>query len=67
MQDTACEACSKLRELEPRIDAQLSSLRADIKQALALAASSSREQADEQANIRVRECEKRLMTRLHSE
>eukprot|EP00983_Pelagomonas_calceolata_P031319 982946-Pelagomonas_calceolata.AAC.1 len=57
----------RVRELEPRIEGQLSNLRSDIKQALALAAASARAEAEAEASSRSKDTEKRVMSKMHGE
>lgn len=63
-QEDCSEVLGRLRELEPRIEMQLSHLRGDIKGALATAAASSRAEMEAEAGQRVKEAEKRLSLRL---
>ncbi|KAG2490275.1 hypothetical protein HYH03_011227 [Edaphochlamys debaryana] len=65
-EDESSMLVGRLREMEPRIEAQLGHLRGDIKQALALAAASTRMEADVESSSRVKEAEKRLLARLQS-
>lgn len=66
--DAQCDVggvAARIRDLEPRIDGQLSHLRSDIKQALALAAASARAEAEAEAAGRAKEAEKRVMVKMH--
>ncbi|PNW72516.1 hypothetical protein CHLRE_16g687406v5 [Chlamydomonas reinhardtii] len=65
-EDDSAMLMAKLRELEPRIEVQISHLRGDIKQALQLAAASSRLEAEQESSMRVKEAEKRMLARIQS-
>ncbi|MEW5304185.1 MAG: hypothetical protein WDW36_006815 [Sanguina aurantia] len=62
--EACCEVLGRLRELEPRIELQLSHLRGEVKGALATAAASGRAEMEAEAGQRVKEAEKRLVVRL---
>ncbi|KAG2447417.1 hypothetical protein HYH02_007744 [Chlamydomonas schloesseri] len=65
-EDESAMLMAKLRELEPRIEVQISHLRGDIKQALQLAAASTRLEAEQESSMRVKEAEKRMLARIQS-
>jgi hypothetical protein len=56
---------ARLGGLESRLEAQLGNLRADVKQAIALSASSARNEADADAAARCKELERRFTSQLH--
>ncbi|GIL67719.1 hypothetical protein Vafri_21046 [Volvox africanus] len=63
-EDDAALLLAKLREMEPRLEVQINHLRGDIKQALALAAASTRLEADAESTSRIKEAEKRMLARV---
>ncbi|GLI68481.1 hypothetical protein VaNZ11_012907 [Volvox africanus] len=65
-EDDAALLLAKLREMEPRLEVQINHLRGDIKQALALAAASTRLEADAESTSRIKEAEKRMLARIQS-
>ena len=54
----------RLRDSEARAEAAAAQLRSDLKQALTLASTSSRSEAEQEAVGRVRESERRVLARV---
>eukprot|EP00798_Chlamydomonas_sp_ICE-L_P016296 gene16296-22484_t len=57
---------ARLQELEPRVDASLATLRSDIRQALTLTSASSRNDLEAEIASRLKEGEKRTLSRINS-
>ncbi|GFR52020.1 hypothetical protein Agub_g14444 [Astrephomene gubernaculifera] len=65
-EDESALLLGKMREMEPRLEVQLNHLRGDIKQALAAAAASTKQEAEAESACRLKESEKRLLARIQS-
>ena len=64
LQDELMGIAQRVRDSEVRADAAAAQLRNDLKQALTLASTSSRSEAEQEASGRLRDSERRLLTRI---